>query len=86
MTRMSDLKQRLGIFRVPETLVKDTPEEAIQMFSELGVVVTKAEYLYHCQEFEYYGICEQFEPLTSPVEVPEYQVVNENGDWRFKKK
>lgn len=74
----ADLQHRLGRFRLPSVWLRDG--RLPDMLAALdGCIVVRAESLWHLDAIEYVAIHQDFEPVRSGCEPPQYMAIVSGG-------
>ncbi len=69
------MDRRIGIFNIPQEIVSNNIDLAKEILE--GVVVVKAEFLFHKDCIEYIGISEKFKETDKGSIPPNYNLVIE---------
>lgn len=72
------MNRKLGKFRISNRLIEKDPE--LCRLALDGVIVVRAECLWHCDAIEYIGLHEDFAELPAGQIVPDYVAVITAGD------
>lgn len=83
MDFVSDTHNRLGIFELPEAVLRNTPEKLAPVFQQ--VVVLSAVKVFGRDVHQYVGYCEQFEWVVRGQKAPFYEVSKRGETVIFKK-
>ncbi len=84
MNELKELKElNMGRFSIPKNDIDSNLEMVAAVFSDLKMVVVRAEMMFCSDKIEYYGFSEKFEKIKKGSLVPEYDlhVKNVNGKY-----
>ena len=71
--------KRLGRFLLSAKYIKLYPHKALKLMTAMGVVVVRAEMIFHNDSIEYTAICDKFEEVPASHRVPHYDLgITEN--------
>ena len=71
--------KRLGKFLLSAKYIKLYPHKALKLMTAMGVVVVRAEMMFHNDSIEYTAICDKFDEVPANRQVPHYDLgITEN--------
>ena len=71
--------KNIGKFLLSAKYIKLYPHKALKLMTALGVVVVRAEMMFHNDSIEYTAICDKFEEVEPNTKVPHYDLgITEN--------
>ncbi len=78
-------KKRTGRFRIYKELISEHPNEIIDMFYKLKIIVVRAEMMYDKDVIEYIGISPFFKEIEPQYITPEYEIIThvDNGEYTY---
>ena len=66
---------RIGKFYIAEYLVKEQPDQVVQVLFEMRFVPTRVEYIWLKNSFLMEGISSKFKGVCEGTEIPFYEII-----------
>ena len=67
--------KRIGMFSVPRDWIEEHPQEVVEMFFNLNMIVIRAEMMYHTMAIEYTALSPVFDLCPIEHMVPLYHLI-----------
>jgi hypothetical protein len=72
-------QRKVGIFKISHRLIEDYPDEIIETFRRLGILVIRAESMYYNDCIEYMAYSVFFRSIPQNEIPPRYEIISEKA-------